>query len=72
MSLIGNAGRMAAIALAAAMAGCTPGRRVPAASPGDIEAGRSLWGENCVSCHFVPDRSLAFDRVWLGMLRTTS
>ena len=72
MKLIGNAGLVAAIVWVVAMAGCALGRRTPAVSPTDIEAGRSLWGENCVSCHFVPDRSLAFDRVWLGMLQTTS
>lgn len=72
MKLIGNVGRVTAIVLIAALAGCAHGRRTPPASPADIEAGQKLWNENCVSCHFVPGRSLAFDRVWLNMLFTTS
>lgn len=28
--------------------------------------------QRCASCHFVPDTSLAADRAWLGMLKTTA
>ncbi len=58
------------LALVAAM-GCTR-PPAPKADPKELEAGRSAWRDGCASCHFVPDRSLVSDRVWIEMLETTT
>ncbi len=37
-----------------------------------IQVGRALFLDRCVSCHFVPDRTIERDRIWLEHLRTTA
>ncbi len=39
---------------------------------GDIEAGRKLFTQRCVNCHFVPDATIARDRVWTELIKTTA
>lgn len=40
--------------------------------PAVLDAGREAWVESCSNCHFVPDPSIRFDRVWMAMIDTTT
>ncbi len=62
--------RWALLALVLAT-GCTR-PPAPRANPPDMETGRKAWREGCASCHFIPDRSLQFDRVWIEMIESTT
>lgn len=38
----------------------------------DVGLGRRVFTQRCASCHFVPDRSIRTDAVWLELLQTTA
>ena len=37
-----------------------------------LDLGQRTWSTNCAACHFVPTPSVPSDRMWIGMLQTTS
>ncbi|GEM_PF-6984424 len=37
-----------------------------------IELGKKTWAGNCAACHYVPDAALRYDRMWLGMIASTT
>jgi len=37
-----------------------------------IRAGGRIWAARCSNCHFVPDSSIARDRIWTEMIQTTA
>ncbi len=37
-----------------------------------LDLGQKTWSTNCAACHFVPTPAVPSDRMWLGMLKTTT
>ncbi len=37
-----------------------------------LDLGQKTWSTNCAACHFVPTPAVPIDRMWLGMLKTTT
>ncbi|MBI4576031.1 MAG: hypothetical protein HY722_07185 [Planctomycetes bacterium] len=38
----------------------------------DPEKGRAIFEEGCASCHFIPDRAIHRDLLWVRMIDTTA
>lgn len=44
----------------------------PEISPESIAEAGGKFRENCLSCHFVPDKRIASDRAWIGQIQETA
>lgn len=37
-----------------------------------LAVGRKVFRQNCVHCHFIPDRTIERDKVWTQLIKTTA